>query len=132
MTDLTLRMNWGASSCIVMDIRKARNLEKFVRLAGAAHPPLVLVCVEVPDDAALFIQSLLADLPQDWPDLRAAASAQEFGRRWLASAQELVMLVPSVMILESPNAVINPAHPAYRHVPVEIVQGFSFDARMFK
>lgn len=107
-------------------------LEKFVHLAGSAHPPLVLVSVEVPDDAALFIQPPLADLPQDWSDLPASSSAQEFGRRWLESAKQLVLLVPSAIIPESLHAVINPAHPAYRHVTVEIVRGFSFDARLFK
>jgi len=107
-------------------------LEKFVHLAGSAHPPLVLVYVDVPDDAALVFQPPLKELPKDWSDLPAPASTQEFGRHWLESASHLVMLMPSAIIPESLNAVINPAHPAYRDVRLEIVREFSFDGRMFK
>lgn len=107
-------------------------LEKFVHIAGAGHPPLVLVCVQMPDDAAFYTQPSLAELPVDWSDLPASAGAQEFGRRWLESAHQLVMLVPSAIIPESLNAVINPGHPAYSRVTLEVVREFSFDGRMFK
>src|SRR5438067_9482596 len=46
-------------------------LEKFVHLGGAAHPPLVLVSIDVPDDEALVYRPPLADLPPDWADLPA-------------------------------------------------------------
>jgi RES domain-containing protein len=72
------------------------------------------------------------DLPQEWSALPAPASTQEFGRQWLASASQLAMLVPSAIIPESINAVINPEHPAYHHVKLNVVREFSFDARMFK
>ena len=42
------------------------------------------------------------------------------------------MLVPSAIIPESVNAVINPRHPAYRDIRVEIMRAFTFDARMIK
>lgn len=105
-------------------------LEKFVHLAGARHPPLVLVAIEVPD--AQILQPALADLPIGWADLPASSGAQEFGRRWLQSNGELIMLVPSAIIPESTNALINPAHPAYASVELDIVRDFTFDARMFK
>jgi RES domain-containing protein len=105
-------------------------LEKFVHLAGAGHPPLVLVAIDVPD--APITQPALADLPEGWADLPASGEAQEFGRRWLQSNNDLVMLVPSAIIPESSNALINPAHPAYAKVQLAIVRDFTFDARMFK
>jgi RES domain-containing protein len=42
------------------------------------------------------------------------------------------MQVPSTIIREATNFVINPAHPAYQQVKLEIVRTFSFDPRMFK
>ena len=107
-------------------------LEKFVHLAGVVHPPMVLVSIEVPDREALIIQLPLAALPQDWADLPASASTQEFGRQWLQSASHLLLLLPSAIIPESRNGVINPAHPAYPDVRLDIVRDFTFDARMFK
>lgn len=107
-------------------------LEKFVHLGLVPHPPLVLVAVDVPDDAALYFQPDLKDLPAAWSELPVSAQAQAFGRTWLEPARTLVMLVPSAIIPESTNAVINPAHPAFAQVRLTIVRDFSFDARMFK
>ncbi|MGV8897718.1 MAG: RES family NAD+ phosphorylase [Burkholderiaceae bacterium] len=107
-------------------------LEKFVHLAGIALPPMMLVSIDVPDDENVCIRPPLTDIPKDWSDLPASAGAQEFGRKWLHSASQLVMLVPSAIIPEATNAVINPAHPAYRSLKLDIVREFTFDARMFK
>lgn len=106
-------------------------LEKFVHLAGAAGPALKLVTIELPDDPALIFRPEISSLPRDWSTLPTSASAQEFGRQWLHSASQLVLLVPSVIIPEACNALINPLHPAYQNIKLNIVRDFSFDARMF-
>lgn len=107
-------------------------LEKFVHLGGAAHPPLVIVSIDVPDGKDLYVQPAFADLPADWADLPSPPSAQEFGRQWLDAGKQLVMLLPSAVIPETANALINPKHPAYANISLTIVRDFTFDARMFK
>lgn len=107
-------------------------LEKFVHLAGSAHPPLVLVSIDVPDDPALAWRPSLAELPADWAELPAPASTQEFGRAWIESMRGLILFIPSAIIPESRNAVLNPRHPAYQDIRLDIVREFAFDARMFK
>lgn len=107
-------------------------LEKFVHLNGAMHPPLMLVSIEVPDDDILFTRPLLEKLPKNWSALPGAAGAQEFGRQWLESAQQLVMFLPSAIIPEATNALINPKHARYRELTLTAVREFTFDARMFK
>lgn len=105
-------------------------LEKFVHLAGAPSPPLVLVGIDVPDDPVLALRPVRADLPDGWADMPVSKSAQQFGRQWIASARHLMLLVPSVIIPEATNAVINPAHPAYPSVKLAVLREFHFDARM--
>ncbi|MDY7573718.1 RES family NAD+ phosphorylase [Actimicrobium sp. CCI2.3] len=105
-------------------------LEKFVHLSGTVVPPMVLVAIDVPDHASPVFQPALSDLPDDWAALPAPASTQEIGRRWLASPEAFMMLVPSAVIPEALNAVINPAHPAYARVTLNVVREFRFDARM--
>ncbi|MEO8408631.1 MAG: RES family NAD+ phosphorylase [Oxalobacteraceae bacterium] len=107
-------------------------LEKFIHLAGVVHPALKLVSVDVPDDPALVFRPQRADFPADWSELPVSTGAQNFGREWIDLASHLVMLVPSAVIPEAMNAVINPAHPEYRNVKLEIVRNFTFDGRMFK
>ena len=93
-------------------------------------PPLVLVAIDVPDDADLASRPALADLPAGWADMPVSEAAQQFGGDWIRSGAQLLLLVPSVIIPEATNVVINPAHPAYRSIRLEIVREFRFDARM--
>lgn len=105
-------------------------LEKFVHLGGAMHPPLVLVSIELPDEPGLIIQPERADLPKNWADLPAPESSQIFGRDTLLGSDALALLVPSAIIPEAINAVINAEHPAFSRVNLKIERDFSFDARM--
>lgn len=105
-------------------------LEKFVHLAGVIAPPLVLVAIDVPDDAALVHVPAIEDLPAGWSDLPISAPAQEYGRSWIVAAAHLVLLVPSVVVPEARNAVINPQHPAYGKIELNVVREFTFDSRM--
>ncbi|MES2831701.1 MAG: RES family NAD+ phosphorylase [Pseudomonadota bacterium] len=107
-------------------------LEKFVHLAGVPAPPLVLVAIDVPDDESLITRVLLPDMPPGWSDLPMSTSAHEFGRAWLDAAAQLILMVPSTIVPEAFNAVINPAHPAYKKIRLQILREFSFDARMWK
>ncbi len=99
-------------------------LEKFVHLAATACPPLKLVSIEVPDDGNTITRAPLTSLPKDWAELPSSANAQEFGRKWLISAAQLVLIVPSAIVPEATNAVINPLHPAYKDVKLRIVRDF--------
>jgi RES domain-containing protein len=105
-------------------------LEKFVHLNSAPQPPLVLVSIDVPDDPQLHSRARVADLPADWAELPVPASTQEFGRRWIEAGPGLVLLVPSVIVPEASNALINPLHSAFKRVRLKVVRDFSFDVRM--
>ena len=106
-------------------------LEKFVHLAGVMAPPLVLVAIDVPEEAALTHAPSIGELPKGWSDLPISGSAQEFGRTWIVAAAALVLLVPSVIVPEALNAVINPRHLAFSRIRLRVVRDFSFDSRMF-
>lgn len=106
-------------------------LEKFVHLAGVTAPPLALVAIDVPDEPGLIYAPTMQDLPAGWSDLPMSAAAQVFGRTWISAADQLVMLVPSAIIPEARNAVINPKHLAYRGITLSVVRNFTFDSRMF-
>jgi RES domain-containing protein len=107
-------------------------LEKFVHLGESPHPPLVLVSIAIPDEPSLQFFPKMKEFPADWAELPSPASAQEFGRKWLEAADQLVMFLPSAIIPETMNALINPRHTAYQNIKLEVVRDFTFDARMFK
>jgi RES domain-containing protein len=107
-------------------------LEKFVHTAGLDPMDLVLVAVDAPDENALVRRVHIGELPAGWNGLPASDAAQAFGSLWLEGIRELVLLVPSVIIPESLNAVLNPLHPRYGEVALTVVRDFQFDPRMYR
>jgi RES domain-containing protein len=106
-------------------------LEKFVHIAQAPLPPLVLVAVDIPDDSRIFSPSM-NELAPGWDALPTSATAQNLGRAWLELGEALAMRVPSAVLPEESNVILNPRHPEFRHVALTVVRPFSFDQRMFK
>ena len=106
-------------------------LEKFVHLEEG-QPALVLVAIDLPDAPELGWDVPPNMLPRGWDELPASVSAAAFGSAFLARGSHLYMKVPSTIIREGTNLVINPSHPAFDDVRLSIVRPFSFDPRMSK
>jgi len=104
-------------------------LEKFVHLGGIAPPDFVLVSVDVPDDAAVT-RIGVADLPAGWDDPIDPVVAQNIGAQWIRNHTALTLIVPSVIVAEANNAVINIIRPRFAEVQFRIVRDFHFDPRM--
>ncbi|MGI4936453.1 MAG: RES family NAD+ phosphorylase [Janthinobacterium lividum] len=107
-------------------------LEKFDHFPSIASTPLKLVSIDLPDGPDVVYVPDPNELPAEWQVMPASASAQEFGRRWIESREFLAMCVPSAIVAEASNALINVHHAAFKAVDIQIVRDFSFDARMFK
>ena len=105
-------------------------LEKFVHTEGD-EPSLVLVAIDLPDDPALGLDMRADQLPKGWDDLEDGGSAAAFGTRFLEECEHLYLRVPSVIVGEGVNLVINPRHPAYARVKLSVTRSFRFDPRMF-
>ncbi len=106
-------------------------LERFVHLAGIVPPDLVLVRVELPRNHTTE-EPGLADLPRGWDLVAAGAASIEFGTRWARETRSLVLYVPSALVREERNAVLNPNHPEFAGVRMVIERDFHYDPRMFQ
>lgn len=104
-------------------------LEYFVHLSGDEPSDLVLLEIVMPDDASAG-SVLPKDLPDRWEEDLAATQAR--GREWLQSSGSLMLWVPSAIVSEERNALLNPAHPQWERVEVRILRSFHFDRRMYK
>jgi RES domain-containing protein len=58
------------------------------------------------------------------------APAAAFGDAFLARGKRLGLIVPSAVIPEASNIVVNPRHPRMAGVRVEIVRDFAYDPRL--
>lgn len=106
-------------------------LERFVHLDGCILPPQALVAVDVPDECPIF-EPEMADLPKEWDALPSSISAQAFGDGWLRGEAHLIMRIPSVIINEEKNVVLNPRHVEYERITLTVMRAFAFDPRMHR
>jgi RES domain-containing protein len=105
-------------------------LERFVHLAGVVPPDLVLVAIELPERGSVEAPAL-ADLPADWHAVPIRPASMDLGTAWAREARSLVLHVPSAVVPEEGNAVLNPAHPEFAAVRMSIRRDFHYDPRMY-
>ncbi len=107
-------------------------LEYFVNLPAAAAPPdLVAISAEVPE--GIPISSLNAEsLPRGWQKYPAPEALAELGSRWVEEAGTAVLAVPSAVVSQEKNYLLNPAHPRFAEIVPGKPEPLSLDARMWK
>jgi RES domain-containing protein len=100
----------------LVHIQRSNNIEPFFRWE-----------IELPDALILDAPKLRAGWRTD------ATLTQAFGDAWLASQSSVGQLVPSAIVPNEMNCLINPAHPKFSLKWVASgPHQFSFDARLTK
>lgn len=69
-------------------------------------------------------------LPAGWNASPAPAGLQEIGDRWLAAGRSLALRVPSAVVPEECNYLLNPAHREFRRVAIGAPRAFALDPRL--
>ena len=105
-------------------------LEKLVHTGSILPQDLVVVRFDLPDEADLYEKPGLKGLPKGWNDSPASPDASAYGDQFLMKGERLGLIVPSAVIPEAENIVINPVHPRMMDVKMEIVRAFTFDPRL--
>ena len=124
----------GVPVVYTSETRALACLETMVHLnAGGLPLNRYLVAVTVPDD-------LWADAQRDGPGSPAVGWDAEpagmvsigFGTAWVRSGRSALLLVPSVIVPEEANILINPAHPDSRRITAAKVRKWLYDLRLAK
>ncbi len=85
--------------------------------------------VEIPDDVSVERIDASA-LPTAWRTFPAPPALQELGDGWLQQQKALVLEVPSAVIPEEYNYLLNPAHPDAARLVVVSSREFVYDPRI--
>lgn len=107
-------------------------LEKLVQISNEMPDDLVLTSITLPDDAALYWEVQIKDLPPDWSDMPSFSAVQLFGNNFIIEGKYLVIAVPSAIIPEGRNLLLNPNHLQFKHAEYKIVREFKYDSRIKK
>lgn len=87
-----------------------------------------LVSINVPDVTPEVLPA--AGLPKNWQS--DIDYCRHIGDTFLAANKSLMMVVPSAVIPEELNVLINPRHPQFKKISILSARSFQFDSRMFK
>jgi len=109
----------GKPVVYLADSRALAALEMLVHLTtpGSRAKPYVLIPVAIPGDLVEGVARM--------PDHPVAT-----GDSWLASNRSPVLRVPSIVIPEESNYLLNPRHPEFPKIGIEAPASFRFDARL--
>jgi RES domain-containing protein len=89
-------------------------------------------CITFEFDERLMQVLPATSLPRHWQQEPPPPSLQAVGDHWLASADSVILAVPSVIIPAEHNFLLNPRHPDFKKVKLGKPTDFSFDYRLFQ
>lgn len=107
-------------------------LEMLVHIDPDLAPvDIVAISIEVPE--SIHVEEVtLAQLPRNWRSTPAPKALQEIGTAWVRRASSLVLRVPSSVIPEEHNYLLNPAHSDGPRLKTGQPKPFTFDARLLR
>ena len=88
-----------------------------------------LVRIDVPDDVWTARQALTA--PVGWDAMPAGMTSVQAGADWLLSTASALLVVPSVIVPEESNVLINPLHPDAARLVATALRKWYYDQRYF-
>jgi RES domain-containing protein len=91
----------------------------------------VALAADIPDSVEIT-RVRASDLPRDWRSLPRPQSLAELGSRWAALRETAVLAVPSAVIPQELNYLLNPLHPHVKRIRIGRPDSFSFDPRLWR
>ncbi len=94
------------------------------------HDAVRYLTFRVEFDEALVERWPADQLPSGWREEMPARAGRRLGDTWAHSARSAILAVPSVIIPEELNYLLNPAHPDFKKITISKPTPFTFDPRL--
>jgi len=107
-------------------------LEALVHMdAGDAPDDLVAMAVDIPE--GLHVKDVaIRELPRNWRATPGPPALQRLGSEWAKGLETAVLSVPSVVVPQERNYLLNPAHADLKRIRIGKPMRFVLDARAWK
>ena len=124
---------WNARGQFVIYTASSRALACLENLVHRSGEGLSLrfkiMVIQVPDHLPIDIIAP-ESLPSDWRNFLQYPVCQELGAAWLQSQSSVILQVPSAIVPQEKNYLLNPAHPDFNQVVLHAIEDFWFDPRL--
>lgn len=124
------RWNTKGVGCVYTSASRALALLEYTVNIGLDDIPraLSITVIEISNDEITTVKE--ANLPGDWRQAPAPSSTRIFGSALLLAAAEPVISIPSIIIPDEFNYLLNPLHPKSNQFKVVDVSDFVYDVRI--
>jgi RES domain-containing protein len=108
-------------------------LEAFAHLGRVKPRDFVIRKASIPDDVRILYPSEHPAKPDGFAwALTDATVSRRLGSQWLKHLETAVLAVPSALVPQEHNFLINPAHPDFTRIVLSPPEQYEFDDRMWK
>lgn len=125
---------WNKKEEFVIYTGSNRSLSVLELVAHRSHIRIAsgykIVTIKIADES-LIKEINSKDLPKNWKSIEAYMQLQEIGSKWYRSNESLVLKVPSAIIPQEHNFIINTKHPLFvDYISLQKVEDFVWDKRL--
>lgn len=89
----------------------------------------VLIAADIPDALAMDVVSV-ESLAPDWQTRYEDEALQQVGKDWIDRGESAVLIVPSAVMPQEQNQLLNPLHPDFAKIVIDEPEDFRFDGRL--
>ena len=100
------------------------------RVAINISSPYKLLTISISDKTPIK-EMAIKDLPANWNTIEGYIELQEIGSKWVNSRETLILKVPSAIISQEFNYIINTKHPLFAtNIRLKSAEDFAWDKRL--
>ena len=125
---------WNSPGVPAVYASESRALATLEVLAGLQSnsplPSYILIPAEFDESIVLAIG--LDEVPADWRQSPPASSTRKIGDDWIARGDSAVLRVPSTLVQEESNFVLNPRHPDFSLIRIGEPEPLVMDPRLLR
>lgn len=88
------------------------------------------VLIEVKIEEPLILRLDLKSWPKDWRQSPAPARLREIGDAWIEAGKSVALRVPSALVPDEANFLLNPRHPDFHRLRIGRPLPFHYDPRL--
>jgi RES domain-containing protein len=122
---------WNSEGKAMVYLTSSRSLGALEALAHLSPTNLpndyCMMAIETPDN---FMEADIDTLPKNWHEFPEPNSLKHIGNSFLQENKYLLLKVPSAIVKEEYNYLMNPQHPQFAEIKILSTQPFHFDARL--
>ena len=122
----------GTAVIYAAESRSLATLEYLVHVPLPYEPLGLSIATLIVPEGASVRELRLGELPPDWNRFPAPGRLADLGSEWVLGNESLLLRVPSAVVDDEFNLVINPGHPEMADVSLGGVTTYAFDERLLR